>query len=48
MLFRILKRLIEKGITDGLAEKVDVFYALGKLAPDEYGELTGLLGGKED
>lgn len=44
MLFRIIKRLIEKGVTDGLDEKVDVFYTLGKLTPDEYSELIGLLG----
>lgn len=44
MLFRIIKRLIEKSVTDGLDEKVDVFYTLGKLTPDEYSELIGLLG----
>ena len=44
MLYRTLKRLIELGRTEGLAEKLDVFYAVGKLSESEYTELTGLLG----
>ena len=43
MLYRVLKRMIERGQTDGLAEKIDVFYAAGKLTEAEYTELTGLL-----
>ena len=43
MLYRVLKRMIERGQTDGLAEKIDVFYAAGKLTGAEYAELTGLL-----
>lgn len=43
MLYRTLKRLIEIGQTDGLGEKLDVFYALGKLTENEYRELTGML-----
>lgn len=43
MLYRTLKRLIELGRIDGLAEKLDVFYAVGKLSEAEYTELTGLL-----
>lgn len=43
MLYRTLKRLIELGRTEGLAEKVDVFYAADKLSEAEYTELTGLL-----
>lgn len=43
MLYRTLKRLIELGRTEGLAEKLDVFYAVGKLSEAEYTELTGLL-----
>ena len=34
MLFKVLKRLIEKGQTDGLAEKIAVFYASGKLTDE--------------
>lgn len=43
MLYRTLKRLIELGRTDGLIEKIDVFYAAGKLTETEYNELTGML-----
>lgn len=43
MLYRVLKRLIEMGSTDGLAEKIDVFYATGKLTEAEYLELIALL-----
>lgn len=43
MLYRTLKRLIEMGKTEGLEEKIDVFYAAGKLTESEYNELTGLI-----
>lgn len=43
MLYRTLKTLIAKGKTDGLAEKIDVFYAVGKLTETEYNELTEML-----
>lgn len=43
MLFRTLKALITKGKTDGLAEKIDIFFAAGKLTESEYSELTGML-----
>ena len=43
MLYRTLKRLIERGRTEGLEEKIDVFYAAGKLTEDEYNELINLL-----
>lgn len=43
MLYRTLKRLIELGKTEGLADKIDVFYATGKLTESEYNELTGML-----
>ena len=43
MLFRTLKALITKGKTDGLAEKIDIFFAVGKLTESEYNELTGML-----
>ncbi len=45
MLFRTLKNLIEKGRTDGLAEKIDIFYAAGKLTETEYTELVAMLAG---
>lgn len=45
MLYRTLKRLIELGRTEGLAEKIDIFFAAGKLAEEEYNELAGLING---
>jgi hypothetical protein len=44
MLYRTIKRLIEKGQTDGLREKIDIFYAADRLTKEEYEELTGLIG----
>ncbi len=43
MLYRTLKRLIEVGQTNGLTEKLDVFYALGKLTESEYRQLLGMI-----
>jgi hypothetical protein len=43
MLYRTIKRLIELKQTDGLAEKIDIFFAANKLSEAEYTELTGLL-----
>lgn len=43
MLYRTLKRLIENGSTEGLSEKVDVFYACGKITKEQYTELQELL-----
>ena len=43
MLFRTLKALIIKEKTDGLAEKIDIFFAAGKLSESEYNELTEML-----
>lgn len=37
--------MIESGNTEGLAEKIDIFYAAGKLTTAEYEELISLLGG---
>lgn len=44
MLFVVLKRLIEKGQIDGLAERIDVLYAVGKLTDAEYNTLINMLG----
>ena len=44
MLYRTLKRMIERGQTAGMADKLDIFYAADKLTQTEYTELTGLLG----
>lgn len=43
MLYRTLKRMIEKGQTEGLAEKIDIFFATGKLTEEEYKVLTSML-----
>lgn len=43
MLYRTIKRLIERGNTEGLAEKIDIFFAVGKLNEAEYAELTAAL-----
>lgn len=43
MLYRTLKVLINKNKTNGLVEKIDVFYAAGKLTEAEYNELIELL-----
>lgn len=45
MLYRVLKRLIALGKTEGLEEKIDVFFAVGKLTEQEYNELVGILKG---
>ena len=46
MLCRTCKRMIERGQTAGLAEKIDVFYALGRITEAKYKELTELLAEK--
>lgn len=42
-LFKVLKRMIEKGQTEGIEEKIDVFYAAGKLNDEEYTTLLAML-----
>ena len=46
MLYRTLKRLIERGQTTGLADKLDIFYATNRITEAEYKELTELLAEK--
>lgn len=43
MLYRTLKRMIERGQVEGMAEKLDIFYAADKLTEAEYTELTAML-----
>ena len=43
MLYRTLKRMIERGQTDGLEEKIDIFFATGKLTETEYNDLMVML-----
>ena len=42
MLYRTLKRMIERGNTNGIEKKLDVFYAADKLTETEYSELLAL------
>lgn len=48
MLYRTLKRMIERGQTVGMAEKLDIFYAADKLTETEYLELTDMLASAEE
>ncbi len=43
MLYTILERMIARGNTVGLQDKLDVFYAVGRLTETEYTELTDRL-----
>ena len=43
MLSRTLTRRIERGQTNGLEEKIDIFFAAGKLTESEYQELIAML-----
>ena len=45
MLYRTLKRLIQRGQTAGMSEKLDIFFAADKLTQEEYAELTAMLEG---
>lgn len=43
MLYRTLVRIIERGRTEGLEEKIDIFFADEKLTEVEYAELIRML-----
>lgn len=43
MLYRTLKRMIERGNTEGMAEKLDIFYAADKITQEQYNELVEML-----
>ena len=43
MLYRTLKRMLERGQSEGMAEKLDVFYGGDKITLAEYEELLALL-----
>ena len=43
MLYRTLKRMIERKNTEGMEAKLDIFFAANKLTEKEYLELTDLL-----
>lgn len=48
MLYRTLKRMIERMQTEGIEDKIDIFYAAGKLSKEEYDGLMALLHPVED
>ena len=43
MLYRTLLRMIQRGSTEGLENKLDIFYAAGKLDEYQYTTLIGML-----
>ena len=43
MLYRTLKRMIERNQTDGMQEKLDIFYAAGRITTEQYNELVAML-----
>lgn len=43
MLYQVLSRMIIRGDTEGLRDKIDVFYAMGRLTEAQYTELCGML-----
>lgn len=47
MLYNILNRMIKRGATAGLENKIDIFYAAGKLTDEQYTELLKLLAEKQ-
>jgi hypothetical protein len=44
MLYRTLKRMIERGQVEGMEEKLDIFFAANKITEAEYAELIAMLG----
>ena len=43
MLYRTLKRMIERNQIEGMQEKLDIFYAAGRITTEQYQELVGML-----
>lgn len=43
MLYRTLKRMIQRGQIDGMDDKLDIFFAADKITVSEYTELTNML-----
>ena len=44
MLYRTLKRMIERGQIEGLVEKIETFFKAVKLTQEEHDELINMLG----
>lgn len=47
MLYRTLRRMIERGNTAGMQDKLDIFLAADRITVEEYNELTAMLGGAD-
>lgn len=43
MLYRTLKRMIERGQTTGMTQKLDIFFAADRITHAEYTELAEML-----
>lgn len=43
MIYQICKKLIQLNKTEGLADKIDVYYLAERLTREQYEELIGLL-----
>ena len=43
MLYRTLKRMIERGQVEGMETKLDIFFAADKISEAEYVELSAML-----
>lgn len=43
MLYRTLKRMIERGNVEGMEEKLDIFFAADKITETQYTELLTML-----
>lgn len=41
MLYRTLERMVARGMTEELRDKIDTLYALGRLTDEQYRELVG-------
>ena len=41
MLYRTLERMVARGMTEELREKIDTLYLLGRLTKDQYRALVG-------
>ena len=41
MLYKVLERMVARGMTDELRDKIDALYALGRLTQEQYMALVG-------
>lgn len=48
MLYRTLVALIRNGRTDGLREKIDIFFAADRITEEQYTALVELLAKEEE